>query len=154
MLCKYCKEDKPKTAFRRSTSKLKSGLRSDAVGKQCIECINRGSRKLYEDRTGPTGRYRREHGWRCAGILNCDGNQFTHTDFDTLWEEQDGKCSCCEKQMDPVGTTKWKPLSPCVDHNHDTYIARGILCFNCNRGIGMFNDDVKIVERVLFYLSV
>ena len=40
-----------------------------------------------------------------------------------------------------------------VDHNHTTGTVRGILCFNCNRGIAKFDEDPVIMRRAIDYLS-
>ncbi|NCW72910.1 MAG: hypothetical protein EBW12_07965 [Actinobacteria bacterium] len=40
-----------------------------------------------------------------------------------------------------------------VDHNHETDSFRGFLCHNCNRGIGVFQDDVLRLERAIGYLN-
>ena len=40
-----------------------------------------------------------------------------------------------------------------VDHDHKTGKIRALLCTKCNLGMGMFDDDAKILERVIKYLN-
>jgi hypothetical protein len=39
-----------------------------------------------------------------------------------------------------------------VDHNHKTGKVRGLLCDNCNKGIGCLRDDPTLIFRALLYL--
>lgn len=39
-----------------------------------------------------------------------------------------------------------------VDHDHKTGLVRGRLCMRCNKGIGMFGDDLELVTKALKYL--
>lgn len=41
-----------------------------------------------------------------------------------------------------------------VDHCHDTNEVRGLLCHNCNCGLGHFTDDVKKLQNAINYLGV
>ena len=65
-------------------------------------------------------------------------------DYDGLLEAQGNSCAVCG-----VVFTK----SPHVDHCHDNGHVRGLLCFNCNRAIGHFQNDVQIMERAIKYLT-
>ncbi|MFI0211941.1 endonuclease VII domain-containing protein [Streptomyces diastaticus] len=40
-----------------------------------------------------------------------------------------------------------------VDHNHVTGAVRGLLCGNCNSGIGLLQDNPRVLERALTYLQ-
>jgi hypothetical protein len=40
-----------------------------------------------------------------------------------------------------------------VDHNHTTGEVRGILCNNCNRAIGYFNEDINKMKNAINYLT-
>jgi len=39
-----------------------------------------------------------------------------------------------------------------VDHCHKTNVIRGMLCNNCNRGLGHFKDDPELLEFARMYL--
>lgn len=40
-----------------------------------------------------------------------------------------------------------------VDHNHRTGIVRGLLCGNCNVGIGNLREDVNLLKSAIKYLE-
>ena len=58
--------------------------------------------------------------------------------------KQEQRCSIC-------GVIPEKRL--CLDHCHKTGKIRGLLCENCNRGIGMFQDDVAALKQAIAYLE-
>lgn len=67
-------------------------------------------------------------------------------DYDKMALEQNGTCKICNRTP-----TSGNLLS--VDHNHATEDIRGLLCQNCNAGLGMFQDDPIILERAIRYLK-
>lgn len=40
-----------------------------------------------------------------------------------------------------------------VDHNHATGQVRGLLCINCNHGLGSFLDSIKIMKEAMEYIK-
>lgn len=60
---------------------------------------------------------------------------------------QNGGCAICGKRQG----IETKKLG--VDHDHCTGRIRGLLCSQCNRGLGKFGDSIEGIKRVLAYLE-
>lgn len=41
-----------------------------------------------------------------------------------------------------------------LDHCHNTGVFRNVLCINCNSGLGMFKDDISLLQQAIEYLTV
>jgi hypothetical protein len=39
-----------------------------------------------------------------------------------------------------------------VDHNHQTKEIRGLLCVNCNLGLGKFRDRIDLLSKAIVFL--
>jgi len=74
----------------------------------------------------------------------------TPSDFNEIWEAQNGECAICGVALKPRGRTK---DSACVDHNHATGEVRGLLCRACNHGIGNLKDSPFVLESAAKYLT-
>jgi hypothetical protein len=64
--------------------------------------------------------------------------------FAAMVAAQDGKCAICAKP--PQGSFH-------VDHCHETGEVRDLLCGKCNRGLGMYHDDPRLLTRAAWYLD-
>jgi hypothetical protein len=62
-------------------------------------------------------------------------------------------CPICLKKEDELKGTGGNASVWVVDHDHTTKKFRGHLCHNCNRGIGVFQDDIERINRAIYYLS-
>lgn len=60
-------------------------------------------------------------------------------------------CEICHVTLVECGGPNRKRLS--IDHNHRTGAFRGMLCSNCNFGLGSFGDDAMIIRRAAEYLE-
>jgi hypothetical protein len=70
------------------------------------------------------------------------------SDFEERMALQNGMCAICGHS----DTSKPK-FFPVVDHCHKTGLVRGILCANCNHGLGKFKDDVGRLFAAISYLT-
>ena len=67
------------------------------------------------------------------------------SEWNALFESQGRACAICVK-TEPIG--HWS-----TDHCHTTGKVRGILCSNCNSGIGQLGDDINRLKAAINYLE-
>lgn len=72
----------------------------------------------------------------------------TEEDYNNLLKQQEGKCAICSTNT-PTG--KWKVFA--VDHCHQTGVIRGLLCNECNRGMGLLRDSPDLLRKAVDYLE-
>lgn len=73
----------------------------------------------------------------------------TLEDYDEMLKAQDGKCAICGCKSEDNG--RYGVLY--VDHNHNNGKIRGLLCESCNLGLGIFKDDIGILNNAIKYLK-
>ncbi len=75
-------------------------------------------------------------------------HHMTLDQYETHLAAQNGLCKVC-------GTDQPGSRSPhfCVDHCHKTGKFRGLLCNNCNSGLGLLGDTAGSVRKALDYLK-
>jgi len=65
-------------------------------------------------------------------------------EFKEMKDAQGNRCLICTNEF-----TK----TPHIDHCHDTGKVRGLLCGDCNTGIGLLREDVANLHRAITYLT-
>lgn len=75
--------------------------------------------------------------------------RITPEDYARLHAAQYGGCAICGTSI----PAEWKN-GVHIDHCHASKKVRGLLCPNCNIGLGMFNDDVALLSKSIEYLNV
>ncbi len=74
-------------------------------------------------------------------------------EYERLHGEQGGLCAICQQpEVAMIGHGKDRVRSLAVDHDHRTGIVRGLLCGNCNKGLGNLGDDVDRLLAAVRYL--
>lgn len=112
---------------------------SDGKQSYCKSCTREARRKHYRENKEKRLAYSRAgHFHRSYGI--------TVEEYDQMLERQNGVCAICDEEC-PSG----QQLA--VDHCHETGRVRGLLCCNCNRGVGLFKDKPKRLLRAAEYLE-
>ncbi len=69
------------------------------------------------------------------------------SEYEALYKAQGGNCACCGIHE----STFKRNLH--VDHDHETGIVRGLLCTQCNPGIGYFKHSIERLEMAIGYLN-
>lgn len=119
--------------------------------KQCDQVIQRNysrdfcsqdCKDLWYRRTGLTG--------RAYWMIHYYG--ITVEQFDSMLEKQNGVCAICKQES---------KSSLHIDHDHNCCpgkkvcgkCVRGLLCSNCNNGLGRFKDSVESLGNAMDYLK-
>ncbi len=65
------------------------------------------------------------------------------SEFEQLIIKQNNCCAICEVTFE----------TPHIDHCHNSGKIRGLLCLNCNNGLGRFKDNVRLLQKAIEYLN-
>lgn len=61
-------------------------------------------------------------------------------------------CAICKEPQSVLLKGELKRLA--VDHCHKTKKIRGLLCDNCNKGLGLFKDKPELLNSASEYLRL
>ena len=159
--CNNCGDVKPLDAFY-ANPRGRGGLRPE-----CKECTKRRRREWYiENSKREVERVRQ---WALANpdkiaerIVAARGSAqkrlsdrksylkrkygMTIADYDRMHDEQGGVCAICSEPRPEERTLH-------VDHDHETGVIRGLLCFRCNNALGDFREEYDLFQRAADYLD-
>ena len=124
--CSKCKTEKRVEDFYPAKHNTTTGLAS-----WCKECSMVVNRECYLRRTYGLG----------------------NKEYEEILESQNYGCAICGKREDTFLLTIGKTKLLAVDHDKETERIRGILCENCNRGIGLLKHDIEILKKAVDYLN-
>jgi hypothetical protein len=134
--CKKCRAEYETKYRKENTDKL---LEREAIRRVRNAETIRVSSKKYMQKSSSKGKrlaYRLENEY---GL--------TLTDYDAMFESQNGKCKICRIDQDQMVRRL------CVDHCHSTGKIRGLLCDPCNRLLGQARDKIEVLESAINYLK-
>jgi len=128
--CTTCDEFKPLAAYRQRVGKHLGTIA------ECLECERAAAR----DRKGSYYEQNKEKILQTNRIYVLRTKYgLTKEEFDKLAQNGCMICGSMEK------------LS--VDHHHGTGVIRGILCHKCNVAIGLLDEDIERISKVIEYLT-
>ncbi len=154
-VCARCIKQKPLTAF------YAHKANSDKHDSYCKDCrcelqremladpVRRAARavtsaKYYQNnrdvsrRTGRDAAYRRKYG-------------VSYAEFETLIALAGWRCEICSEPITTEGPKNARTAN--LDHDHETGVVRGVLCFLCNTAIGKLGDSPQILRNAVAYLE-
>ena len=133
-LCRTCGEVKPIDQFSRRKDRW-SGYTS-----KCKSCHN----KYYKEYWKNTEAYEKhkQRSRRNAPKKRAAKYGLTIDQVDRLFADASGMCEICGD----------KPAT-CIDHDHVKGRVRGVLCRECNSGLGRFGDTIEGLQKAINYLA-
>jgi hypothetical protein len=130
--CLDCAEIKPLSAFYVAS-------RDGSYQPNCKPC---GTKRVAAWRAANPERarkmYRTAHMKRSYGL--------TPEQYNAMHAEQKGCCAICRRHASEL------PRGLAIDHDHETNEVRGLLCHQCNAGIGFLGEDPVNLKSALDYL--
>ncbi|MFJ8362554.1 endonuclease VII domain-containing protein [Streptomyces sp. NPDC093984] len=174
--CTSCKRELPLAAFARDRN------RRDGLQVRCRECVAEYSAAHSRRRREAMGKQVREKVEVPPGHKLCRtcGQVKPHSEWHRNATASDGlstRCKACravqgrqghlkrqygitEAERDELIASQAGVCCIClsapaahVDHCHETGRVRGVLCFNCNFGLGLLRDDPEAMNRAADYLE-
>jgi len=144
-ICKTCGGEKPIEEFAKYNGKHKKV--NGGYRPHCLVCYRAYILRMHH-------KHKHKHVWtesKRRSNRNCKLKKaygITLEDYEAMLEAQGGKCAIC-------GTTEESARGRIfsVDHCHITGVVRGILCSNCNNGLGRFKDNRELLSKAIEYLS-
>ncbi len=136
-ICTKCFQAKPRSEF------YKFVRSKDGYAYWCKECMdrlrNQNPAKRFEQRRASD--FQRKY-------------NLTLAEWERLFIQQNGLCAICGNwlKLASAGAGTGNGTAH-VDHNHQTGGVRGLLCSNCNAGVGQFKDSPEILNLAKQYLA-
>lgn len=148
-LCSLCGLTKPFDDFH------KSPLGRDGRQSRCKVCAIAKAREAYL--ADPEKKKAQVAAWVAANPERTELTQrrsrmkkygITLADYEDRLGSQGGACAICRVAEPGRGRKHF-----CVDHDHKTGAVRGLLCMNCNDGLGRFKDRPEVLLAAVEYLG-
>ena len=144
--CNTCNVEKPLDEFRLYLKKGKSYRLHKC--KSCAYQADNTRRKASDTHKETVKAWRRTpKGMMTARRGSWKRNGIDPDKAEAYFLAHHGLCDLCGKDVEANG----KALA--IDHCHETGYIRGMLCSNCNRGIGLLNDDYSLILKAARYVK-
>lgn len=173
-VCKRCGVEKDVSEFNLHHAKIKGNSKYRGRCKICESEVNKNNpiikewRKRYNDRTVEIRKerkkrylsnpdnleksraYAREYSKKHPQIQRerlFKQYGITAQQYNDFLKSQNYGCAICGKEKNG------KKRNFVIDHNHTTGIVRGLLCTQCNAGLGNYKDSPDLLQKAMNYLT-
>ena len=136
--CPRCKETKPYNEF------YKAKERKDGYRSTCKACCFLQHRDWYR-KSSTKRRQQTKDEIRASNLKKKYG--ITIEEYEELVQAQNSTCAICGTDDPGRRLANWA-----IDHCHETGKVRGLLCHQCNMGLGSFKDNGYILVNAIKYL--
>ena len=150
--CKECVHESRVTRY--ATTREKSILAATKWKKENRERVNKLVAQDKIDHPEKYAKWRKNYYERNKVDINtrsiCRYHGLDIPTYESMFEAQGHKCAICDK----METRKMKGviMRLCVDHDHKTGRIRGLLCHDCNSGLGKFHDSSDLLTLAAMYI--
>jgi len=110
---------------------------------RCNTCLYKEHKRWAAENPERIQGYREKDSWTLA--KRCTRRGITPEQLVDRYERQEECCAICKKEIELIDSA--------IDHNHVTGEFRGVLCKQCNRALGMFNDSPTVLRSAVEYLE-
>ncbi len=138
-ICTGCQQEKPLSEFFSRGGKLAHLYKS-----QCKPCMQAKRLEWGQQNSDYLNTWRRNNWVVTNRRLRRRGA--TQDMYNAMYEAQKGCCALCNE---PEEKFVWL----CIDHDHETGKIRGLLCPNCNRGLGLLKDSASLLRKAAEYID-
>jgi hypothetical protein len=141
----FHKDKSKKTGLREQCKSCRCKFKSGNIEKKCIACQESF---IIKNNYAKAQKY-------CS--IDC---QYVHIKYgvcqykhEDLLISSNYKCSICGKEETNIDKRTNKTYTLSIDHCHKTNKVRGVLCSNCNTGLGSFKDNISNLNKAIEYLK-
>lgn len=150
--CKACHSDRQRARYLSNKDSIKEYTR--AYRKKNREAVNANLRRYYKENASILKAKKKLNYYKnpakyiaqTRAVMLKGKYGITPIQYDEMHNRQKGRCVIC-------GSTPKARARLDVDHNHQTGKVRGLLCMNCNAGLGHFRDSENLLRFALHYLE-
>lgn len=147
--CRICKAEKMRE-YRKNNVEIVKAIEK-RTRKKNAQKIRERSAKWYQDNREKALQYRAEYRKQKADKVRLGKIKSTFglsaSEYATMIDSQDHKCAICGRHENELT----RRLA--VDHCHNKGKVRGLLCGQCNTGLGQFKDSIEILSKAIAYLE-
>lgn len=140
-LCNKCGVEKEVSKFYAQSST------SDGLQHWCKECHTNYSKTHYANNKNKRKETNKAYYLNNKEKYYLRNYGITLDEYNKMYDDQKGCCKICGEHQDSFS------INFAVDHCHTTGKVRGLLCSNCNRGVGYLKDSTTILQSAIDYLK-